>query len=122
MWDESKTTILRVTARHSGGRGVGWGRAERKGQKLGQEEPTHLPHKHFPPVPWTLPDSWTLPQRGPKSLADWEARLFAKGEVPACGYFLLLLGRKSDKGTRPEQKLRRFPPGYPVVTYLPVWP
>lgn len=31
LWDERKTTILRVTARHSGVRGVGWGQGQEEG-------------------------------------------------------------------------------------------
>jgi hypothetical protein len=49
LWDESKTTILRVTARHSGVRGVRWGQGREKGTEAGAKEPTYSPLKAFPP-------------------------------------------------------------------------
>lgn len=58
------------------------GRARRKGQKLGQEKPTHLPHKHFPLDSSSLLDS--APERPNEfSRLGGKANLFAKGGVPA---------------------------------------
>lgn len=76
LWDESKTTILRVTARHSGGMGCGVGAGQEERTEAGARG-THsfTPPAFLPRIFWSLLASWTLPQRGPENLADWKARL-----------------------------------------------
>lgn len=84
LWDESKTTILRVTARHSGGMGRGVGVGQEEGTEAGARG-THsfAPAAFLPRTFRSLLASWTLPQRGPTNLADFEGKaLFAKGGAP----------------------------------------
>lgn len=82
LWDESKTTILRVTARQSGG--TGGGRAEGRDRGRGKRSPFIHPGSISPQKLLSLLASRTLPQRGPTSLAESEgSTLFAKGGVPA---------------------------------------
>lgn len=72
-------------------------------------EPNHSPLKDFLQEPWSLSDSWTLPQRPsevPKPGRQGKSVCQGRG-VSTQDHFLLLWGRMAGPG----QKLRRFPEG-----------
>lgn len=65
LWDESKTTIFRVTARQSGG--MGGGRAEGGTEAGVRGTHSFTPVAFLPRTFWSFLASWTLPQRASKS-------------------------------------------------------
>lgn len=101
LWDESKTTILRVTARHSGGMGRGVGVRQEEGTEAGARGTHSFAPLAFIPRTFCLVSSGLLDSapEGPNESCRLEGKvLFAKGGVPACGYFLLRLGRQAGEG------------------------
>lgn len=50
---------------------------------LGHMEPAHSPLEYFPQEPWSLPGSWTLPQRPSKVRQPGETRQIC---LPREGY------------------------------------
>lgn len=73
LWDESKTTILRVTARHSGVRGVGWGQGKEEETEV-KARGTHSFTPHFPQNLGLFQTPGLCPRGAPVNLADWKAR------------------------------------------------